>query len=234
MILELPDQWQFRILILGILDEWMPCIFRQRSTDMKIHVVENKKDMQTFLNIQKTVYLNNQSFRPAGAALVKTLANKKLPYWSGRDYSEDYELFAPIKNLLCNDILIVAEYKGNPIAFLLWFPDFNQLLTSNFEELRCKYPFSRHWRKFRFSNPIDTLRLAEIGIAEDFHKKTVDLALAKAFVETIKDLNFEFCEGGFIFRENTPSINLAKKYLHRFLNVTPEIYRKFAIYEAEI
>jgi hypothetical protein len=78
------------------------------------------------------------------------------------------------------------------------------------------------------------LRLAEVGIVEDFHKQAVDPALAKAFGETIKDLNFEFCETGFIFGENTPSMNLTQRYLHRFLGVTPEVYREFAIYETEI
>ena len=139
-----------------------------------------------------------------------------------------------MKNLLRNDNLIVAEYRGDPVGFWVWFPDSNQLPTSNFEALRCRYPFSYHWRKFRSSHRINTLRLAEVGIVEDFHKQAVDPALAKAFVETIKDLNFEFCGAGSIFGENTPSMNLTQRYLHRFLGVTPEVNREFAIYETEI
>jgi hypothetical protein len=41
---------------------------------------------------------------------------------------EDYELFHPFRWFLKEENLLIAEHGGEPVGFLLWYPDFNELI----------------------------------------------------------------------------------------------------------
>ena len=49
-------------------------------------------------------------------------------WWFDRTYQEDYELLHPFRWFIKGENLIIAEKNGRPIGFMLWYPDFNQLI----------------------------------------------------------------------------------------------------------
>ena len=159
--------------------------------------------------------LNNQSFT-------------KHPYWANRESAEDLELFNPFRFLLDNENLIFAEVDGKPVGFYLWYPDFNQLVSSHrdlnvFDVL-----------KFRLKNPMDTFRFTEIGIVPEYQGSPVALALISKSLPTLLEKGYKFCEGGFIFEENRASIAFVKRILQRCYGIEPEPYRRFAVFETTL
>ncbi|MBN2664274.1 MAG: hypothetical protein JXR68_11545 [Bacteroidales bacterium] len=158
--------------------------------------------------------LNNESF-------------KNHPYWTDRNYKEDYELFAPFEKILTPDNLIIIEHKNIPVGFLLWLPDFNQLLKNNSEVLKFNTPDI----KSKILDKIDTFRLMEIAVVPKFQKKRIELILFTELMRAISITNYKYCEGGFIFNENIESINMSKKYLKRLFDPEAKIHRQYAVYE---
>jgi hypothetical protein len=61
--------------------------------------------------------------------ILNNLAFQDHIYWADRDIEEDMELLYPFRLLLKNENLIFAEYKGEPIGFFLWYPDYNELVS---------------------------------------------------------------------------------------------------------
>lgn len=159
--------------------------------------------------------LNNQAFQ-------------QHPYWANRDNAEDLELFYPFRFLLDNENLIFAELNGKPVGFFLWYPDFNQLVSSS-RDLNI-------WDviKYRLRKPIDTFRFTEIGIVPQFQRSPVALALIRKSLPELMDRGYKYCEGGFIFEENKASIAFVTRILKRIHGVEPEPYRQFAIFETTI
>lgn len=150
------------------------------------------------------------------------------PYWANRDTAEDLELFKPFRFLLDNENLIIAEVNGKPVGFFLWYPDFNKLVSSQ----RDLNVFDV--AKYRLGKTIDTFRFTEIGIIPEYQGSTVALALiSKALPVLIKN-GYKYCEGGFIFEENRPSMAFVQRILTRCFVSKPEVYRQFAVFETTL
>ncbi|MFA6401720.1 MAG: hypothetical protein WCX31_08860 [Salinivirgaceae bacterium] len=159
--------------------------------------------------------LNNQAFL-------------KHPYWANRDKEEDLELFKPFRFLLENENLIFAEIHGKPVGFFLWYPNFNQLVSSQrdinvFDVI-----------KYRFGKSIDTFRFTEIGIVPEYQGSPVALAMLNKSLPVLIEKGYKYCEGGFIFEENLSSIAFVKRILQRCNGETPEAYRQFATFETTL
>lgn len=150
------------------------------------------------------------------------------PFWAKRDINEDLEMFYPFRHFLSNENLIFAEYKGKPIGFVLWFPDFNQIV-SNKGTLGLKERL-----KFRLGNPIKTFRFYEIAVLPQYQISKASFAMIYKMAKAVKAKGYEIGEGGFIFQENTRSITLAVRYLHRAFGEKMDAYRRFAVYEREL
>ncbi len=159
--------------------------------------------------------LNNQSF-------------VKHPFWANRDPEEDLELFKPFRFLMDNKNLIFAEVNGKPVGFFLWYPDFNQLVSSQ-RDLNVLDVV-----KFRLGKSIDTFRFTEIGILPEYQRSPVALALINKALSAVINKDFKYCEGGFIFEENRASVAFAKRVLQRIYGETPEEYRRFSTYETTL
>jgi len=157
-------------------------------------------------------YLNNKAFQ-------------QHPFWADRDKSEDQELFYPFRFLLDNENLIFAEINGKVVGFFLWYPDFNQLVSSQ-RDLNV-------WDviNYRLGKKIDTFRFTEIGIIPEFQKSPVALALINKSLPVLIEKGYKFCEGGFIFEENRASMAFVKRILQRCYGKEPEPYRAFAVFE---
>jgi GNAT superfamily N-acetyltransferase len=150
---------------------------------------------------------------------------KEHPYWSDRSVEEDFELFHPFRFFIKEENLLFAEIHGEAVGFILWYPDFNQLVRNN-RALGIKELI-----KYRFSNPITTFRLTEIAVKPEFRTSKVTQALIYATISCLERAGYTHGEGGFIFEENTRSIAMTKRFLQRATGTTMEAYRKYAVYE---
>ena len=175
-----------------------------------------------------TVRFMNKSKIKEESAIYTELNNKafiKHPYWANRDKEEDIELFYPFRFLLDNENLIFAEMDGKPVGFFLWYPDFNQLVSSQ-RDLNVIDVV-----KFRIKNKIDTFRFTEIGIVPEYQRSPVALALINKSLPVLMEKGYNYCEGGFIFEENSASIAFVQRILQRCYGEKPEPYRQFSTYE---
>jgi len=173
----------------------------------------NKKDIKQESAIY--TWLNNQAF-------------PEHPYWAKRENEEDLELFYPFRWLLDNENLIIAEVHKKPVGFFLWYPDFNQL-TSTQKDLGLKELLA-----YRMGKKIDTFRFTEIGIIPKYQKSIVSWELILKSLLPIEKQGFDYCEGGFIFEKNRASILFVKRMLTRCFGYEPEPYRRFATFETTL
>jgi len=150
------------------------------------------------------------------------------PYWSNRDREEDLELFNPFRFLLDNENLAFAEINGKPVGFFLWYPDFNQLVSTK-RDLNVTDVL-----KYRLGRKPDTFRFTEIGIIPEYQRSPVALALLSKVLPVVLKKGYKYCEGGFIFEENLASMAFVKRLLERSFGETPEIYRQYATFETTL
>jgi GNAT superfamily N-acetyltransferase len=149
-------------------------------------------------------------------------------YWADRTWEEDFELFHPFRFLMKNENLIIAEDKGKPVGFLLWYPDFNQLTSKN-DPL-----FLQHVLKYKLMNPINTTRLTEIAVLPEYRRKGIIQGLMKEFTILVRKGGYEYTEGGFIFEENKASINVTLKMIEKAYGKKIDPHRKYLIFEGDL
>jgi len=183
---------------------------KKKNPEISIRTMDKnniEKETEIYTN------LNNECFRDH-------------PFWSDRDVAEDLELFNKFKILLKNENLLIAEHDNKPVAFLLWYPDFNQLTDNSLGIVELI--------KYKFTKKIDTVRLTEIAVLPEYRRKGIMQSLLKESANYIKKGGYKYCEGGFIFESNDPSILFAKNMIQKGLNLVIKPYRRYVIFEGEI
>ena len=173
----------------------------------------NKKKLHN--EIEVYTYLNNACFT-------------RHPYWADRNVEEDFELFNPFRFFIKEENLLFAEKDGKPIGFFLWYPDFNQLVTSG------KSLGISHVLRYHLANPIDTFRFTEIAVLPKFKFSPAVHAMILHAIPYIKKGGYKFGEGGFIFEENRHSITMTRRFLARALGKNVEPYKRYAVFEGEL
>ena len=153
---------------------------------------------------------------------------QRHPYWSDRSTDEDYELFHPFRFLLKDENLIFAEERGRPVGFLLWYPDFNELV-------RGAEPLGlRHVLRYHLRNPIRGVRLTEIALHPECHNPAVVTAMMMEMIRGVQAGGYQTCEGGFIFRENRLSMAMTLHFLRKALGHRVEPSRRYCVFEGAL
>ena len=150
------------------------------------------------------------------------------PFWADRTVEEDLELFNPFRPLLREEYFLFAEYQGKPIGFLLWYPDFNELVKGQGQ----LNPL--HIIKHRLRDPITTFRLTQIAVLPEHRISKATLALILHMIPPIKKAGYQFGEGGFIFEDNSPCLNMSARFLQRGTGDILEPYRRYGMFEGEL
>lgn len=128
------------------------------------------------------------------------------PIYFHRFDDEDYELFHPFRWFLREENLLIAEHGGRPVGFLLWYPDFNELIGPGQElgiHALLKYKLLRR--------PIKRFKIVEIGVIPRFQGSSVILGLFHACYMLTKN-RFQECESGWIFSDNLKSKNICCRW----------------------
>lgn len=149
------------------------------------------------------------------------------PFWAERSEAEDYELFHPFRLLLKEEYFLFAEYQGKTIGFLLWYPDFNELVKGQ-SQLNAL-----HVLRHRLRDPIRTFRLTQIAVLPEYRISKASLAFILRMIPPIKKAGYQYGEGGFIFEDNSPCLNMTARFLQRGTGNALKSYRRYGMFEGE-
>jgi len=151
---------------------------------------------------------------------------KEHPLWSDRSEEEDLELFKQFSILLDDEHLLIAEKDGIPIGFLFWYPDFNQLTNYGLN--------ITHLLKYKLTNRIDTIRIAEIAVLPKYRHNGVTSILIKEVAKFANEKEYTNTEAGFIFEENKASIGTTLSSVEKATGKKIEPYRNYVMFEGEL
>lgn len=138
-----------------------------------------------------------------------------------RHADEDYELFKPFHWFLRQENLLIAEENNRAVGFLLWYPDFNELLGPGRE--LCL----RHLLKYKlFRYPVRKFKIAEIGVIPEYQGSGVLLGLLHLCFSLIQG-RFQQCETGWIFETNHQSKRICERW-----QATP--FKTYSVFSREL
>ena len=140
------------------------------------------------------------------------------PFYFKRGHREDYELFKDLKLFIKEENLIFAEKDGQPIGFMLWYPDFNELIPSG-----KSIGISTFIKNKLFSNKINKYRIVEMGILPPFHNTGAILGLFNECFKSTKG-RYNLYETSWILDSNFKSRSFGVKWADKE-------YKHYKVYE---
>jgi len=149
------------------------------------------KNLESEINIYTDV--NNDAF------------SQHLFYYH-RKKEEDFELFKDLRFLMKPENLLFVEKAGVPVGFMLWYPDFNQIMSPS-ETVGLKTVIKNKL----FHKKIRTFKIVEMGVIPSEQNKGAILALFDYCYKCTKG-KFDNFESGWILSENTKSKNFGIKW----------------------
>jgi hypothetical protein len=167
--------------------------------------------------VERYTALDNRIFREAAT-----------PLWSDRTPEENHELFHPFRFLIRPENLLFAEKDGEPIGFILWYPDFNQLVPAG-RDLGL-----REVLRLALGARPKAARLTEVAVLPEHRNTPALAALYLAALPHMRKAGHETLEGGFIFEENRRSVVMTERYLERATGERHRPYRAYGIFEAPL
>lgn len=128
-------------------------------------------------------------------------------WWADRTFEEDRELLYPFRWFLKGENLLIAEKDGMPVGFLLWYPDYNQLISPG-----RGLDFSTLIKsKLGIGGKIDKFKIAEIGVLPEYQGSGVVLGLFELLYRCVKG-KYKYCEAGWVEENNTKSKGIGLRW----------------------
>lgn len=141
-------------------------------------------------------YLNNICF-------------KDHPFYFERTCQEDYELFKDLKYFIKEENIIFLMDGKTPIGYLLWYPDFNELIGNG-----GTIGVGTFIKNKLFSKSIRKFKIVEIAVLPEYQKSGAILALFnELYKKTIG--RYESYETSWIFESNFKSKNFGVKWAEK-------------------
>src|SRR5689334_7823484 len=169
----------------------------ERSPRIRLRHVDKSKfaeEARLILNILNDAWSNNWGYVPLTESEI-AYAGKKL------------------KPIIYNELVWVAEYNGEPVAFMLTLPDINELIKDLNGEL---YPFNFIKLLWRLRKPrVKRARVPLMGVAKKLHQSRLASMLAFMLIEyTRRDCVAKFGikvgEFGWILEDNKGMLSIAE------------------------
>lgn len=129
------------------------------------------------------------------------------PLYSKRSTAEDYELFKSFGPFLKEENFLVSEFNGRPVGFLLWYPDFHELIPAG-----GTIGFSTALKYRLFRKRISRLKVAEFGVLPEFQGTGAIAGLLDATMKIARKNGHSRCESGWIFDTNSKSKGVAGRW----------------------
>lgn len=165
-----------------------------------------------FKNIEKTAKVYSY---------VNNLAFKNHKYYFERRNEEDIELFKDFRFLLDEHNLLFVYHDEKPVGFLLWYPDFNQIVNSGKDiNISTILKYKLNLQK------IDTMIIAEFGVIPQYQKKGALYALLDTCYN-IAGKKYKYIKSGWIMEKNINSKIISKRFIKNE-------YKKYKVFEIQI
>jgi len=128
-------------------------------------------------------------------------------FYFPRTAAEDQSLFKDLKFFMEEGSLIFAEKEGTPIGFLLWYPDWGELMVRG-ETLSPLTYLKKRLHKKR----VKTFKLVEWAVLPEYRQKGIPVGLLAACFEYVKDKSFTKCKTSWILEDNLNSSGFGFKW----------------------
>ncbi|NLC03154.1 MAG: hypothetical protein GX787_02605 [Tissierellia bacterium] len=193
--------------------------FRQNSFN-EIPMVSYKKDMSTIKGLFNERLIKKLEARYSvrgvnfkdlkNEAQIYTEINNKAfedhLFYYKRKAEEDLELFKDFQFLLKSENLLFVEKNGEPVGFMLWYPDFHQLMKEN-ETIGLKTVIKNKI----YPNKIKTFKIVEMGVIPQEQNKGAILVLFNHCFGLTKD-KYDSFQSGWVLENNFKSKSFGIKW----------------------
>lgn len=127
-------------------------------------------------------------------------------FYYQRKTEEDYELFKSLKYLMKEANLLFVEKAGLPVGFMLWYPDFNEIIDKD-ETVGIRTVIKNKL----FSNKIKTFKIVEMGVIPGERNRGAILALFDYCFKCTKG-KYDTMESSWIIKDNLKSKSFGIKW----------------------
>ena len=143
-------------------------------------------------------------------------------YYYKREYKEDKEMLKELFLFMKEDSLIFAYDGDRPVGFVMWYPEYNELLKAG-ESFGVKAFFQNLF----FRKRIQTVKVMEFGILEEYRRKGLPLALVNRVYLCAKKRGISKAETSWVLEENGDSNSVCRA-------VCEENYKRYVVYEKQL
>lgn len=128
------------------------------------------------------------------------------PFYWERTLAENYEMVQALLPFLQGENLIIAEDAGQAVGYVLWHPDFNELIPPGKSiGLTTLLKYRIGWPK------ISRFKIAEIGVLPKYKGSGLIFGLLHSCFNATKN-RFPQCESGWVMNENFLSRSLSRHF----------------------
>lgn len=159
------------------------------------------------------------------AKIYTDLNNKTFSghrYYYQRTYREDIEMLKELFLFMKEDSLIFAFQGDQPVGFILWYPDFNELAKKG-EIFGVKHFI----KNIFFGRRIKTAKIMEYGILDENRRSGLALCLINQIFKNLKHYHITRAETSWILDENKDSNSVCQA-------VCDSKYKDYVSYEKDI
>jgi len=179
--------------------------------------------------------VNKKKFNEEAAVILSILNDAWSDNWGYVPFTESEIAFAgkKMKPIIFNDLVMVAEYDGEPVAFMMSWPDLNEMQADLNGEL---FPFGfvkLLWRLnggFTGKPKVRTIRVPLMGVVKKLQSSRMASQLAFQMIEYIRRAavaNYGGTRGelGWVLEDNQ-GMNSIAETIESKINKTYRIYEK--------
>lgn len=196
--------------------------YRMESLDERIHKYQA---MIRKLNKNYSFRIFDKKRFEEDAGIYTDLNNRCFGshrYYYPRSKKEDSEMLKELFLFMKEDSLVFAFDGDMPIGFLMWYPDFNELVKPG------DYFGVKHFFKNKLSGSrIKKIKVMEYGVLPEYRKTGLPIGLLNQVFEMVKGRNFTNVESSWILEENRDSNSFCEA-------ICDELYKRYVVYEKEI
>jgi GNAT superfamily N-acetyltransferase len=162
------------------------------------------RELETVKDIYNSAWSHNWGFVPMTEEEIESMAKRLRP-------------------LIVPELLIMAEVDGNPAAFFMAVPDYNQVLS----KVNGKLGPVRALKFLWYSRKIRDIRVLTMGVKEEFRKKGIEGLLYLESFKAARKRGYERAEMSWILEDNV--------LMQRGCELMGgKLYKKYRIYEMDL
>ena len=143
-------------------------------------------------------------------------------YYYKRNYKEDKEMLKELFLFMKEDSLVFAFKDGEPVGFVMWYPDYNELAKGG-EVFGAKHFF----RNIFMGRKIKYGKLMEYGVLPRHRKSGLVMGLLDQVYIAMQGHGIQNLVSSWILEENADSNSVCQA-------LCDEKYKRYVVYEKEI